>query len=427
MKRSSSPVSSVALHLSWLSCLALSVGALGCGSQVSPEYFGEALLSLRGSVVVDNPDAPSDLVPVLAFDLAPPGHAPISLLADVAHRGEFPARFQLAVFDPPPARAMYELRTATGRELTYAWAQIAAVAPDHPSVIAQTNPLETSYCIGRECYTDITHCDEVDECYYERQHCTLPARFDEQYGESDCRQVGTIGDIGAILPSPEGWGQFDDGSCDEDSCQHVYTWCAPGLDCAPPEVDGCRPPADECYARVVECAYDPDAPVPASSSEELDYAHWRDRDDLSGCEVTRQGNLDYAASPGDWLAGFSYDVFVSYVPDGFDPIAFEEAIGVPAPDRSGYSLFVLDEYDAEVEARFNACWQGKGAEVIAAYNLEHGTDYTIEGGIPQGAPFSGQLLDIYVRCNLTTRGHWYPDPLSADLLLHVDVPAGLQF
>jgi hypothetical protein len=425
MKRFSSPVPSVALSLSSTCCLALSVGALGCGSQVSPDYFGEALLSLRGSVVVDNPDAPSDLVPALAYEV-PGSLANARLLVDVAHRGEFPARFQLAVFDPPPARAMYEVQTATGRQLTYAWAQIAAVAPEHPPTIANTKPSQSSYCIGRECYTDLTHCGQGDDCYYERQHCTLPARFDAQSGESDCRQVGTIGDMGAILPSPQSWGQFDDTTCDEDSCQHTYTWCAPATDCAPPVVDGCRPPADECYARVVECVYDPDVPVPPSSLEELDAAHWQDRNDLTGCEVTQQGNLDYAATTGDWLAGFSDDIYVAYLPDGFDPLAFEEATGLPAPGRAGYSLFVLDASNPDLDGRFDACWRKKEAEMIAAYNLEHGTDYSSEAGVSLGTELGDELFEMYLRCNLTTRGHWYTDPLSADLRVHVDIPSALK-
>jgi hypothetical protein len=90
--------------------VALALGA-GCESQVGEEYEGEAILTLEGSVELGEGEA-ADQVPVLAF---PTADFNAFVLVDARVEGEFPARFRMSVFDPPPANARAEADgTVTG-------------------------------------------------------------------------------------------------------------------------------------------------------------------------------------------------------------------------------------------------------------------------------------------------------------------------
>ena len=396
--------------------LGVALLALGCGTQVSSEYVGEALLGLRGRVLVDNPDAPQDLVPVLAFQRPREGAAPNTyLLEDVVHRGQFPARFELAVLTPPPAEAMQSFTTPSGEHVSYAWAQIGAVAPEHPLVLALTNLHESSYCLGRECYTERSRCDRFDDCYFEREHCSLPSWYDALVPQASlCRELATGGDISAVPASPDGYARFASGTCDGSGpCEHTYEWCA-----ITPEDTESHPAPERCFSRTIGCVAESLPKLPA----QFDESRWPERTDLTNCGiVSRHGNIDYASNPNEWLAGVSDDVFVVYVEPGFDVPAFEQATGVPAPELPGYSTFVLEPWNEANLAAYQTCSDRETGHLIDAHNLEHGTTFSAEEGVSTSTDLGEALLVATDRCSHTVRGSWLSDA-GTDLTLHVGLP-----
>jgi hypothetical protein len=402
--------------------------AAGCGTQVSSGYLGESLLTLSGSVVVANAEAPSELVPVLAYERPRPGALPNAyLLQDVEHAGQFPSRFRLAAFEPPPEEAVFDVETASGARLRYAWGRLGAVAPDHPGVLAQTNLTESSYCLGRECYTERQRCDALGECYFERAHCSLPVAFDARDDASTgCRQVATGGDVAAIPGSPEGYVVFEEDECGEASCARTYEWCrdAPdGMPCQQRADGSCHPPPEDCFSRTVVCDQGGRA---APALPELDASRWMERDDLSNCGVvSRQGNLDYAANPSEWLAGLSDDAYIVYVPEGFDAAAFEELLGAP-PEQAGFSVLVLEPWGDENLAAYESCQRRVLPALFDAYNAAHGTSFSVADGVDASSELGGQSLLAMARCSREVRGHWQPRGQASDLTLEVDVPPAFE-
>ena len=390
--------------------------ALGCGEQVSSDYLGEALLGLRGRVVVENGEAPQDLVPVLAFQRPREGALGNTyLLEDVLHRGQFPARFELAVVKPPPAEAMHVVTSSSGGHVSYAWAQVGAVAPEHPLVLAVTNLREASYCLGRECYTERSRCDRFDDCYFEREHCSLPSWYDALVPEASfCHELATGGDISAVPAHPDGYGRFDSGNCDGSGpCEHTFEWCA-----ITPEDTEPHPPPESCFSRTIGCIAESLPKVPP----EFDESRWPERTDLTNCGiVSQQGNLDYAANPNEWLAGLSDDVFVVYLEPGFDSSAFEQATGVPAPELPGYSTFVLKPWNDANLAAYQTCSDRDSRRLIDDYNLANGTSYSAEEGVDIGTELGESLLIAMYRCSYSIRGSWLSDA-DTELTLHVGLP-----
>lgn len=132
--------------LTWGALLPLAL--LACGSQAGPDYKGESLLTIHGKVTIDNPAAPSSLVPVITFpvyDASDGGYENYFALMDVDVRGDFPSKFTLDVFEPPaiPARDQYQGWLAFGF--------IAAMPPDHPAKLVHTpkyDELVKSGCLG---------------------------------------------------------------------------------------------------------------------------------------------------------------------------------------------------------------------------------------------------------------------------------------
>lgn len=90
--------------LGWITTAAV----LGCDAKVDERYRGEPMLSITGSLVVENPNVSSDLVPALAFletGAFDPDDITLHIL-DVDTQGEFPTNFTLNVMSPPPAAAL---------------------------------------------------------------------------------------------------------------------------------------------------------------------------------------------------------------------------------------------------------------------------------------------------------------------------------
>lgn len=89
--------------------LALALVALGCDAQVGPDYEGEPLASIRGSIVRE---ASSDARKVEArlLWLSPD----FVLGTGAAVRGEFPASFEMRLFAPPPDEAILDFDVLVG-------------------------------------------------------------------------------------------------------------------------------------------------------------------------------------------------------------------------------------------------------------------------------------------------------------------------
>jgi hypothetical protein len=100
--------------------------ALGCDSQVSPDYPGEPLVSLRGQVTSNSPLPLPQVEVGLLWQRGPPPSTDDEQLATRASvKGEFPATFVLRLYHPAPEAARLRLRDG---EVRFARAN-AAVLP----------------------------------------------------------------------------------------------------------------------------------------------------------------------------------------------------------------------------------------------------------------------------------------------------------
>lgn len=95
-------------HVSTLLSISLVTAALaaaGCDQPAGPDYEGEVLASLRGTVVDDRSTDTSAAKVVLVWGV---DEAPIDrhVATEVPVAGAFPAEFRLDVFEPPPDDAL---------------------------------------------------------------------------------------------------------------------------------------------------------------------------------------------------------------------------------------------------------------------------------------------------------------------------------
>lgn len=180
------------MNVSFFSRTALTGGGLlplvllACSSQAGPDYQGESLMTIHGKVTIENPAAPSSLVPVLTFPsyvTDDGGLLPTFSVMDVDVRGDFPSNFTLDVFQPPPEEA---------RSPWLSFGFIAAMPPDHPKKLVQVrkyDELIKSGCLGGDdgglvggkCEREYMRCEPsnapqiVDEttghCYHDVYSC----------------------------------------------------------------------------------------------------------------------------------------------------------------------------------------------------------------------------------------------------------------
>lgn len=109
----------------WLMLLPV-LGGAACDSQVSPDYPGEALVSLHGQVTSTSPlPLPQVEVGLLWQRGPPPSTGDEQLATKAAVQGEFPAQFVLRLYHPAPEAARQPLRAG---EVRFARAN-AAVLP----------------------------------------------------------------------------------------------------------------------------------------------------------------------------------------------------------------------------------------------------------------------------------------------------------
>lgn len=130
-------------------CLGLSLGA-GCDPQAPTEYQGEQLLSIRGSVETERGVNTEGLQPALAF-FSKEREALHVIEVDV--HGEFPNRFQLDVYDPPPADSLLSTGASyaeDGEPENIALGYVTAMPADHPEYVPVVGS-STSSSAGEAC------------------------------------------------------------------------------------------------------------------------------------------------------------------------------------------------------------------------------------------------------------------------------------
>jgi len=182
-----------------LALLGAAASALGCDSRAGEEYQGEPLMTISGSVVVNNDLAPAELVPALAF-YAASGTKTDLWIHDVSVTGEFPASFTLDVFEPPPAEALFAPEDGVGPKVALGF--IAAVSPDHPETVeipsgggsASCSPItEGQPELGEICIETHEYCiDDQRQCYVETTQCDV--RYEGETRIQDCRVIEASGD-----------------------------------------------------------------------------------------------------------------------------------------------------------------------------------------------------------------------------------------
>lgn len=184
------------LKRSWVGLSALVLG-VGCQAQVSDEYRGEVLLTLRGSVVIDAAAA-TDQVPVLVFWNSPSS----LLLIDAEVSGEFPSRFRMDITEPPPASTFTEASSIeNGMRVDLGLRAIgflAVVPKDHPREVA----IPTEEVSNIECSDNVGSCSYLhriciapDQCIEREDHCTATeCPVIAEYGEPIAREDVVSGD-----------------------------------------------------------------------------------------------------------------------------------------------------------------------------------------------------------------------------------------
>jgi hypothetical protein len=167
--------------------LLVSVAVAGCDSQFSPDYQGDSLLTVTGSVEITEDRTVGRLIPALAFSNQAYGQVDI---VEVAVEGEFPSDFRLDVYQRPPPEAFHEASHQSG-EPRVAVGYITAVSSEHPPTInfatnqhvqasmgcldedctktcesegVECKVLTTEWCRndGVTCYTEIKFCPTLD-------------------------------------------------------------------------------------------------------------------------------------------------------------------------------------------------------------------------------------------------------------------------
>lgn len=173
---------------------------LACGSQASPEYVGEALLTLQGRVEIVDNQTEGPLRPALAFRTPTPFGGELHFLG-VETSGEFPADFTLRVMEPPSQEVIDTVRESyehdDDRRPPFPHAYLTAVTDDLPDVIDAEPSLNSGNNCGPDapCEVRVNWClnssydwwDEED-CYSEFLECPAGTLWLD-----DCTHVSSEG------------------------------------------------------------------------------------------------------------------------------------------------------------------------------------------------------------------------------------------
>jgi len=164
--------------------------ALGCDSQVGPEYTGESLFALRGTVVLQEPRSEA-IVPALAFV-----NGYERVLVDGYVQGSFPAEFRFDVTEPPPESVLFPFgSTQAGGTVKGGSGQIVVVPADHPRRMPGLQTSSSSECDDDGLCTKIEHkCTEDGACLTRTLSCR----------NEPCELVDMSGDP-SLLEEPGLW------------------------------------------------------------------------------------------------------------------------------------------------------------------------------------------------------------------------------
>ena len=163
--------------LLWLGAIGAAL-CLGCDPRVGQEYRGEPLLSITGSLTIDDEHDWGSLAPVIAFidptDDPAQGERTFQLL-DVDSRGDFPAEFTVDLMQPPPAAAMHRVQGMPSFAIGFVTARPKDHGPEFtvpPYEIPEFPTNEVSErCDGVACYTERRVCLSAGDCYQEWKTC----------------------------------------------------------------------------------------------------------------------------------------------------------------------------------------------------------------------------------------------------------------
>jgi hypothetical protein len=191
----------------------------GCDRQVDTKYQGESLLTIRGNVVIPSQFEGRELVPALtweAFSLVDGRYERHTEIMDVEVEGEFPSKFTLLIFNPPPATAIKDFEP---EELPMAKGYITAVYSSHPKAIQEEdffcstedprieNTVYHVTCpyspnapgiVSPDTADDLSNCImqsiDLSTCIMQSFDCTVPADFaGGSQTLNDCTLLGTEG------------------------------------------------------------------------------------------------------------------------------------------------------------------------------------------------------------------------------------------
>jgi len=309
---------------------------LGCESQVNDDYTGEPLFSMQGNVVVTAHHQDRNLVPRLGFHVAT-DDANSVVLVDGEVRGEFPARFRFDVTQPPPDEALAPARSDFGIESEFSFGYLLlqpANSDNRMPNVLESKPTDVE-CTDGVCTRIETKCDDAGHCRERTLECT----------EHACDFVEHWGD--ATLSEKVGLPQSDY-SCDTERCSAVESAC---------DTEG------KCGTDVYSC----------------DFAEYGEFDGfdagvMTTCSVKSESGDTSLVDFAD-LQTIAISCRVAYVTQDNPNFSY-------GPLKRGYNLLrsqsatltFLETRKCEIDAETKA---------IAAYNLEHGTEYRPFGGEPE--------------------------------------------
>ena len=190
----------MSLFLRTSACLLPLATSVACGSEAGEDYKGKPLFQISGSVRIENDEAPDDLVPALAYNTEDG-----LVLQDVEVRGEFPAKFTLSVYEPPPPGTVFR----DGDDPEIGLAYLTAVPRDHEAFMViprfSGGGYQCSYPEPSDYETESRWCTPEDECYVERTHCTCVYKSYTSSDDPDetCEILETSGDPALKNPWPK--------------------------------------------------------------------------------------------------------------------------------------------------------------------------------------------------------------------------------
>jgi hypothetical protein len=120
-------------------------GVSGCDPQVTPQYLGEALALIRGTVINARTDVPPPAEVALVWaTTGGDARRPWELASTAAVANELPSRFTVGVYEPPPENALMSQEVDHPDTLRYGQANIIVVtrgATDDPEKLRPENVL----------------------------------------------------------------------------------------------------------------------------------------------------------------------------------------------------------------------------------------------------------------------------------------------